>query len=56
MNITPEVKQVVNGWHAGAHTLNITVRGSTAEEAERLFREAVQKSAELRARPERITA
>jgi hypothetical protein len=56
VNITPEVKQIANGWHAGVHTLNITVRGSTAEEAKRLFHEAVQKSTELRARPERITA
>jgi hypothetical protein len=52
VNVTPEVKQVANGWHAGAAELNITVRGNTAEEAERLFREAVEKAAELRARTE----
>ena len=56
LNITPEVKQVANGWHAGARALNITVRGGTAEEAERLSQEAVEKAVELRARPERLSA
>jgi hypothetical protein len=53
-NVTPELKPIANGWHAGASALNITVRGETAEEAERLFHQAVEKAYALRARPERI--
>jgi hypothetical protein len=44
--VSPEVKQIANGWHAGSQALNIT-----ADEARRFFEEAVRKAAELRARP-----
>ncbi len=54
MSVTPVIKPIKNGWHAMSRDLNITVRGETAEEAERLFKAAVQKSAELRSRPDRF--
>lgn len=49
---SPEIKQIVNGWHAGSRALNITVRGDTPEDAKRRFADAVKKAAELRSRPD----
>jgi hypothetical protein len=45
------VTQVANGWHCGSRSLNLTVLGSTPEEARRLFAAAAAKAAEIRARP-----
>ncbi len=52
MEVTPQLKPIQNGWHAGSRELNITVRGSTPEEARRLFAQASEKAAELRSRPD----
>jgi len=48
---TPQLKKIVNGWHAESATSNLAVRGATPDEAKRRFREAIEKAAELRARP-----
>jgi hypothetical protein len=47
----PILTRIQNGWHCGSPTLNITVKGSTPEEAKRLFSAAVDKAAEIRSRP-----
>jgi hypothetical protein len=44
--------KIKNGWHYGSRRLNLTVRGDTEDEARRLYAAAVEKSAELRARPD----
>ena len=49
----PTLTQIKNGWHCGSAALNITVRGSTPDEAKRLFSAAVEKAAEIRSRPTR---
>lgn len=52
MDAQPTVEPVKNGWHARSREMNLAVFGATEDEARRLFREAVAKDEEVRARAE----
>lgn len=55
MNVQPTVEPIKGGYHALSRELNLAVRGETEEEARQMFALAVEKAAEIRARP-RATA
>lgn len=48
----PILVPIKNGWHCGSPSLNITVRGSTKDEARALYDRAVQTAAEILSRPD----
>lgn len=49
---SPTIEPIKNGWHALSRELNLAVRGESEQDARERFREAAQKAAEIRARPE----